>query len=196
MAVKFLRIQDIIDVSNKLKRLKNLGIVDINMIVLGLADINESPVRTSHLQQESKRKHHYSSKLNGTCFELLAKRKNAKYPLIEHEKLQNSVLVKKIKYVMMQEANRDSRTRWLTEIEGFEELKSLELSDVRGCKSIENLPDFSNLTNLKELDVSHYVKLTKLRGLEELMFLKELCVVGCETLKNLPNLPNMKIQKD
>ncbi|KAM7502270.1 hypothetical protein LguiB_001174 [Lonicera macranthoides] len=82
----------------------------------------------------------------------------------------------------------------LIEFMEFEELKSLVWLNGSGCKSIENLPDVSNLANLDMLDLSYSVKLTETVGLEELKFLMSFLIVGCKSLKNIPCLPTRDIQ--
>ncbi|CAN1730838.1 Disease resistance protein L6 [Linum perenne] len=80
----------------------------------------------------------------------------------------------------------------LVKVAGLDTLESLEVLDMKGCKSISKLPDLSGLVKLKEINFTGCTLLTEVRGLGRLESLEVLYMPFCESIKELPNLSGMK----
>ncbi|KAM7465620.1 hypothetical protein LguiB_013182 [Lonicera macranthoides] len=68
----------------------------------------------------------------------------------------------------------------------------LERLDLSNCPSLVEVPDLSNLQNLKELFICEWDDLTEIRGLEELKSLELLNISKCSPIEQLPDLSNLK----
>ncbi|XP_042520989.1 disease resistance protein RUN1-like [Macadamia integrifolia] len=82
-------------------------------------------------------------------------------------------------------------------IESLSELP-LALSDlnVGNCVSLQKLPDFSTLKNLRELRLRNCKKLEEIRGLGGSGSLEEFSVHECDTIESLPKLPSTLARLD
>lgn len=69
----------------------------------------------------------------------------------------------------------------LTEVQGLEEVTSLEYLNLSNCGSMERLPNLSNLKQLEELELTNCNGLTEIIGLEELTSLRKLYLTGCNS---------------
>ena len=77
------------------------------------------------------------------------------------------------------------------EIQGLGKLESLMSLNISLCKSLERLPNVSNLGILKELKLYKCQKLAKIEGLGVLKSLETLDVRWCTSLE-IPDLSNLK----
>ncbi|XP_074357227.1 TMV resistance protein N-like isoform X2 [Apium graveolens] len=69
----------------------------------------------------------------------------------------------------------------LTELQGLEEVTSLEYLNLSNCVCMERLPNLSNLKYLEELDLTNCNGLTEILGLEGLTSLRKLYLTGCNS---------------
>ncbi|CAI0452324.1 unnamed protein product [Linum tenue] len=77
-------------------------------------------------------------------------------------------------------------------VKGLEGLVSLERLTMEGCTSIQQLPDLSELRNLKELHLSDCQSLIHLAGIERLESLQRLLLPRCRSITKLPNLSGLR----
>ncbi|CAI0452327.1 unnamed protein product [Linum tenue] len=75
---------------------------------------------------------------------------------------------------------------------GIKGLVSLERLTMEGCTSIQQLPDLSELRNLKELHLSDCQSLIHLAGIERLESLQRLLLPRCRSITKLPNLSGLR----
>ncbi|GMY28504.1 leucine-rich repeat-containing protein 40-like [Fagus crenata] len=67
---------------------------------------------------------------------------------------------------------------------------------LHNCKSVKSLPDLSNLINLSELSLHNLPKLMEIQGLGKLESLMSLKISWCKSLERLPNVSNLGILKE
>ncbi|KAM7465878.1 hypothetical protein LguiB_013440 [Lonicera macranthoides] len=79
------------------------------------------------------------------------------------------------------------------QIQMFNKLKVLDLSD---CKYLKRIPFLSTLSNLERLVVNYCTKLYNLDGIEELESLRYLDATCCYSLETLPNLSRLTKLKE
>lgn len=74
---------------------------------------------------------------------------------------------------------------------GVDDVVSLEVLLLSGCRGLEQLPDIRKLTKLRILDISGCGNLKAVKGLGSLVALKELYAGGCENLDEMPNVSGL-----
>ncbi|XP_023638542.1 disease resistance protein RPS6-like [Capsella rubella] len=76
--------------------------------------------------------------------------------------------------------------------EGVKPLTCLKVMDLRGSKTLKEIPDLSKATNLETLDLCGCSSLVEVSSIQYLNKLKKLDMSGCSNVKTLPTLVNLQ----
>ncbi|CAN0829326.1 Disease resistance protein L6 [Linum grandiflorum] len=80
----------------------------------------------------------------------------------------------------------------LVDIPGLDRLGLLQRLDMCDCRSIEELPDISDMKSLYRLDVSECLNLVTVIGIGKLESLRELYMINCRSIKELSDMSGLK----